>query len=141
MTYFILFRKNFDRKSENKNMAEQFEKDMSHFNWEPKFQLKSSWLRLLGLLCVDQVYWLRIKVQLFRGQNISGRSKTTLTRFWSFLTPYLVPTPCWHWRVNSFVGKICILLTFQVPPTYLPHLVNVVCECTLRQRVWKVKKQ
>ena len=94
MTYFILFRKNFDRKSENKNMAEQFEKDMSHFNWEPEFQLKSSWLRLLGLLCVDQVNWLRIKVQLFRGQNIRGHSKTTLTRFWSFLTSYLVPTPC-----------------------------------------------
>ena len=62
--------KNFDRKSKSKNMAEQFEKNMSHFNWEPEFQLKSSWLRLLGLLCVDHVYWLCIKVQLFRGQNI-----------------------------------------------------------------------
>ena len=28
-------------------------------------------------------------------------------------------TPCWHWRGNYFLlkGKICILLTFPVPPT------------------------
>ena len=30
-------------------------------------------------------------------------------------------------------GKICTSLTFPLPPTYLPRLVNVVCECPLTQ--------
>ena len=29
---------------------------------------------------------------------------------------------------QTTMTRFCSLLTFPVPPTYLPHLVNVVCE-------------
>ena len=43
---------------------------------------------------------------------------TTHLTLWTFVKDFLY----------FYKGKICITLTFPVPPTYLPCLVNVVCE-------------
>ena len=56
--------------------------------------------------------------------ELRGRSKTTLTRFWLFLTTY----------PPALIFSIVWTLTKrgQFWPTYLPRLVNVVCERPLR---------
>ena len=69
-----------------------------------------------------------IKVQIFWNLPIWGRSQTTLTRFWLFLTTYPpVLTFQMGWTKNAHFWT-----------TYLPHLVNVVCE---RPLFWDVSKQ
>ena len=53
-------------------------------------------------------------------RKVRGHKQTTMTRFCSlstFVTEFLY-----------FYREICIPLTFPVPPTYLPHLFNLVCE-------------
>ena len=59
---------------------------------------------------------------------IKGRSLTTSTKYYLLLSTY-------PW-LNSFTveGKICIPFTFTVCNTYLPHLLNAVCERPLRVR-------
>ena len=58
---------------------------------------------------------------------IRGHSQTTLTRFWLFLTTYP------HVWTFSMVCTLTKSGHFWI--TYLPHLVNVVCECPLRWHI------
>ena len=57
---------------------------------------------------------------------LRGNSLTTLTRFW----PFRLPTyPGWHLRRNSFTITRENLYTVDISyATYLPRLVNIVCE-------------
>ena len=63
-------------------------------------------------------------------QLTRGRSQTTFTDFWPFLTPL----PPW---LTSLLNKIChiylVTLTFDKPPPP-PMAVNVVCERPLTNR-------
>ena len=66
--------------------------------------------------------------------NIRGRSQTTLTRFWYFLTTY---PPA---LTFSMVWMLTKSVHFKT--TYLPRLENVVCErhlrsCYLKSGYWK----
>ena len=59
---------------------------------------------------------------------VRGHSQTTLTRYWPLLTIYLPPVDIF-WR-NSFTEIRENLHTVDIScTTYLPRLVNVVCEC------------
>ena len=66
--------------------------------------------------------------------RIRRHSLTMLTRFWPFLTTYLL-TPDWHlWR-NSFTVMRKNMYTVDISSTtYLPRLANVVCERPLQMR-------
>ena len=70
-----------------------------------------------------------------------GRSQTTLTTFCPFLTTYLVYLPVVDiclWR-NFFILKRENLHTVDISrTTYLPRLVNVVCERSLRHILYRV---
>ena len=57
---------------------------------------------------------------------IGGRSQTTLTRFWLFLTTYP--------PALTFSMVYTLTKTGHFWNTYLPRLVNVVCERPLRQK-------
>ena len=49
---------------------------------------------------------------------IRGRPKTTLTRFWPFLTTYLPLVDIFEGILSILYSKIYILLIFPLPPTY-----------------------
>ena len=65
-----------------------------------------------------------------------GRSLTTLIYLGVFLNAYL-PSPIWNlWRnYPTVIGDNLHALTFSACTTYLPCLVNVVCERFLRIRI------
>ena len=58
-------------------------------------------------------------------QQLGGQSLTTLTKFCPLMTTYL---HLWLEITLQVQGKTWIPMKFPVPPTYLPHLVNVVKE-------------
>ena len=57
-----------------------------------------------------------------------SRYLTTLTKLYPTLTTYLPKVDICEGISLVAEGKICLPLTFPVPPTYLPRLVNVVKE-------------
>ena len=67
--------------------------------------------------------------QNFMGIVLRGRSQTTLTRFWLFLTTY---PPMLTFSMVWTLTKSGHFWT-----TYLPRLVNVVCERSLTVDYWK----
>ena len=63
-----------------------------------------------------------------------GHSLTTLTKICPLLTPtYLHSVDIGEGNPLLSGGEICIPLSFPVPPTYLPRLVNVVKERTTKE--------
>ena len=65
---------------------------------------------------------------------LGGRSLTTLTKFYSLLLTSYLLTHGWHWRGNYCTVLGGNLHTLDISSTtYLPRLVNTVCERPLSQ--------
>ena len=83
-----------------------------------------------------------LSLMLIRLVKIMGRSLTTLNKFCPLLTTYLH----WHCWINFFTvtRKNMHVIDISSTTTYLPHLVNIVCERPLtgkRSRKMNISKK